>query len=58
MHDVEQCEISIEIALLEHEKGNLSLEQVQRITNQTLNVKYKAEIASQDYKKEVDTVNS
>lgn len=46
MHDVEQCEISIEIALLEHEKGNLSLEQVQRITNQTLNVKYKAEIAS------------
>ena len=58
MNDVEQSEISIELALLEHEKGNLSLDQVQRITNQTLNVKYKAEIASQDYKKGVDQMNS
>ena len=28
MNDVEQSEISIELALLEHEKGNLSLDQV------------------------------
>lgn len=26
MNDVEQSEISIELALLEHEKGNLSLD--------------------------------
>jgi hypothetical protein len=42
------------LSLLEHEKGNLSLEQVQKITNQTLNVKYRAELASQEYKKEVE----
>lgn len=35
----------------------MSLEQVQRVTNQTLNVKYRAELASQDYKAEVDKMN-
>ena len=57
MNDAEQSEICIEQSLLAHEKGLLSLEQVQRITNQTLNIKYKAELASQEYKKEVDTLN-
>eukprot|EP00347_Sterkiella_histriomuscorum_P007183 403349944 len=57
MTEVEQSEISIEVALLEHEKGILNLDQVQRITNQTLNVKYKTELASQDYKREVEYVN-
>jgi ABC-type hemin transport system substrate-binding protein len=57
MGDVEQSEVNIELALLEHERGALSLEQVQRITNQTLNVKYKAELASQEYKKAVEQVN-
>lgn len=57
MHDVEQSEISIEQALLEHEKGQMQLEQVQRITNQTLNVKYKAEMSAQEYKKEIEIHN-
>jgi hypothetical protein len=35
----------------------MTLEQVQRITNQTLNVKYRAELASQDYKQEVEKMN-
>jgi CBS-domain-containing membrane protein len=35
----------------------MSLEQVQRVTNQTLNVKYRAELASQDYKQEVEKMN-
>jgi hypothetical protein len=30
---------------------------VQRVTNSTLNVKYRAECASQDYKKEVEVIN-
>jgi hypothetical protein len=46
MHEVEQSEISIESALLEHEKGAITIEQVQKITNQTLNIKYKAELSS------------
>ncbi len=45
MHEVEQSEINIEQALLQHEKGEISIEQVQRITNQTLNIKYKAEMS-------------
>ena len=57
MMEVEQCEINIEQALLEHEKGEISIEQVQKITNQTLNIKYKAELSSQDYKKEVEKYN-
>ncbi|CDW76802.1 tbc domain-containing protein [Stylonychia lemnae] len=57
MSDVEQSEIQIEVALLQHEKGVITLEQVQKITNSTLNVKYKAELASQEYKKEVEYVN-
>lgn len=47
MHEVELSEINIENALLEHEKGVITIDQVQRITNGTLNVKYKAELASQ-----------
>jgi hypothetical protein len=35
----------------------MTIEQVQRITNSTLNVKYRAECASQDYKKEVEVIN-
>ena len=46
MNDVERSEIAIETALVEHERGNLTLEQVQKITNHTLNVKFKAELSS------------
>jgi hypothetical protein len=35
----------------------MTLEQVQKITNQTLNVKYRAELASQDYKQEIEKMN-
>ena len=56
-NDAEQTDIEIEQALLEHERGLMTLEQVQRITNQTLNVKYRAELASQDYKLEVEKMN-
>jgi hypothetical protein len=55
--DAEQSDVEIEQALLDHEKGLMTIEQVQRITNSTLNVKYRAECASQDYKKEVEVIN-
>lgn len=55
--DAEQTDVDIEQALLDHERGLMTLEQVQRITNQTLNVKYRAELASQDYKQEVERMN-
>jgi len=35
----------------------MTIDQVQRITNATLNVKYRAECASQEYKKEVECLN-
>ena len=57
MNEVEHSELSIESSLLAFEQGLLSLDQVQRITNQTLNIKYKAELASQDYHVEVDSLN-
>jgi hypothetical protein len=46
MHDVEINEINLEQALFQHEKGEISFDQVQRITNNTLNAKYKAELGT------------
>ena len=57
MGDVEQSEVLIEQSLLEFEKGNIDLEQVQKTTNLTLHTKYKAELSAQDYKKEVESTN-
>ena len=45
MAEVEQKELGIENSLLDYEKGNITLEQVQKITNATLHTKYKTEIA-------------
>lgn len=45
MNEVEESEIAIEEALLEHSKGNLSLDKVQHVTNMSLSLKYKSEVA-------------
>ena len=58
MADAEASELSIENALLEHEKGNLSIEAVQKTTTHTMNIKFKAEHACQDYKRHVDSMNT
>jgi len=44
--DAEQSDVEIEQALLDYEKGLMSIDQVQKVTNATLNVKYRAECAS------------
>jgi len=38
--------VEIEQALLDYEKALMSIDQVQKVTNATLNVKYRAECAS------------
>lgn len=50
-------EKAIEKAMLDHEQGSLSTIQVQKISKRGVTVKYKAEVASQSYKKAIENVN-
>lgn len=43
--------------MLDHEQGSLSTIQVQKISKRGVTVKYKAEVASQSYKKAIENVN-
>lgn len=47
----------IEQAMIEHEQGVLSTDKVQKISKRGVTVKYKAEVASQSYKKATENVN-
>lgn len=58
MREAESCELRIEKDLLAFEKGEINQSQVQQTTNASLNVKYKAEILSQDYKGQVAAYNA
>ena len=42
----------------QHENGQLSTDKVQKISKKGVTVKYKAEVASQNYKKAIDRVNT
>ncbi len=48
---------AIENALTEHENGNITIEQVQRLTNMNLNIKYRAENECQEYRRELSVLN-
>lgn len=50
-------EKAIEDAMEQHEKGTLTTDKVQKISKKGVTVKYKAEVASQSYKKAVERVN-
>ena len=43
--------------MLDHEKGTMTTEKVQKISKRGVTVKYKAEVASQNYKKAIEHVN-
>ena len=43
--------------MLAHERGLISVEKVQRINKKGVNIKYKAEIASQNYRESIDDLN-
>ena len=43
--------------MLDHEQGNLATSQVQKISKRGVTVKYKAEVASQSYKKAIENTN-
>ena len=47
----------IENAMLAHEVGTLSTDQVQKISKKGVTIKYKAEVASQSYKQTIEGVN-
>ena len=51
-------EQEIETKLKELEEGMITFEQMQEISNKALNVKYKAEVSFQEYKQEVEYLNS
>jgi hypothetical protein len=50
MREAEFCELNIEKDLLAFERGEITHKEVQSTTNASLNVKYKAELFSQEYK--------
>jgi hypothetical protein len=51
-------ENEIELKLKEHEEGKITFEQMQETANRAVNVKYKAEVSLQDYKQDVEYLNS
>ena len=51
-------EKAIEKAMVEHENGTLTTDKVQKISKRGVTVKYKAEVASQTYKKAIEGVNN
>lgn len=51
-------EKEMEKAMVQHEQGALSTEKVQKISKRGVTVKYKAEVASQTYKKAVENLNT
>ena len=56
--EAEKQEVCIEEAMLAHERGLISVEKVQRINKKGVNIKYKAEIASQNYRESMDDLNA
>ena len=54
---MEQSEIEIERALDKHGNGDMSIEEVQRVSNASVNLKYREEEASQAYKGHIERVN-
>jgi hypothetical protein len=55
--DSEQFEIEIEKALLSHQQGDISAEKVQEVMNNSLNTKYKAQVAQKNYKESIEELN-
>jgi len=53
-----ESEREIEIKLKEHEDGLITFEQMQDTANKALNIKYKTEVALQDYKQEIEYLNN
>lgn len=54
----EGSEQEIEQKLREHEEGVITFEQMQETANKAVNIKYKAEVALQDYKQDVEYLNN
>ena len=55
--DSEQFEIEIEKALLSHQQGEITAEKVQEVMNNSLNTKYKAQVAQKNYKESIEELN-
>ena len=53
----EQNEIDIEKALLSQQQGEITVEKVQEVMNQSLNTKYKAQVAHKNYKESIEELN-
>lgn len=56
-HESEQLEIEIEKALLNLQQGEVAQEKVQEIMNNSLNTKYKVQVALTEYKQSVKELN-
>ena len=41
-----------------HEKGQMTVDKVQRISKKGVTIKYKAEVASQTYKQSIEAMNN
>jgi hypothetical protein len=51
-------EQEIEARLKDHEEGLITFDRIQEISNKALNVKYKTEVSFQEYKQDVEYLNS
>lgn len=52
-----QNEVEIEEGMLAMERGKISIEKVQRVSNKAIKVKYKAEVALQTYTSSITHLN-
>ena len=51
-------EIDIEKALLNQEQGDVSVDKVQEVMNQSLTTKYKVQVALKNYKESITELNT
>ena len=56
-HESEQMEIEIEKALLNQEQGDISVEKVQEVMNNSLNTKHKVQVAQKNYRESITELN-
>ena len=56
-HESEQNEIEIEKSLLSQQQGEITEEKVQEVMNNSVNTKYKSQIAQKNYKESIEELN-
>ena len=53
----EEIEIDIEKGLLSEQQGDMTTEKVQEVVNQSLDTKYKTQMALKNYKESIEELN-